>query len=161
MKERAKKWPTGRTGGRTSKHGSKAVKTHEQELEDLKKKVNYWINKWCTILRLQDWDVFFKISRKDDMRLEGSQATMGICEEVKNVFIEIIDPIDYNADIPQDIEMSVVHELVHVYMNEWPGKNNNGSEEHPGCASIAEEQAVNALATALVKLDRGFKYTDD
>lgn len=145
----------------TSKCLGNTFKTHEQEIDSLKEQVNYWVRKWSAILRLQDWDIYFAIKRKEDMSLAGSQATMNVTEEIKTMFFEIIDPIDYKSTIPQDIEMSLVHELVHIHSREWPSGGKVSTEEHPGSASIAEEQAVHALASALIKLDRGFKYIED
>lgn len=63
--------------------------------------------------------------------------------------IHIIDPIDYDPSIivEQDIEKTVVHELLHLHLAEWSDMTEDGTP-------VSGEQAINALASALVNLNR-------
>jgi len=103
---------------------------------------------WQAILRLQDWDVRCKIVRKRE--LEGERA--GECRwqlDTKQALIRILDPIDWPTDCewPQDIEQTLVHELLHLHMA--PFQPEHGTLEH-----VTMEQAIKSIATGLVRLRR-------
>jgi hypothetical protein len=63
--------------------------------------------------------------------------------------IKILESIDYPPDclLPEDQEATLVHELLHIYTQPFdlPGT---------GPKQLAEEQMLNALAHALVALER-------
>ncbi len=107
-----------------------------------------WVKKWQKILRLEDWDIRIELVRQYDLEPED-QARVKRLSTQRKAKIEIVDPGDYGPDQlsgPQDIEQTIVHELVHVYFV--------GLDKFEGAAMTLYEQAVDSLATALVNCDR-------
>ena len=69
-------------------------------------------------------------------------------KDKKCASISVLDPGDYNLpfrDILNDLELTVVHELVHLDLAALPRSEASRSNE---------EHAVNRLADALLALDR-------
>lgn len=100
---------------------------------------------WQPALRLQHWTITVEYKR----RLGASAQNRYMMLSLKSK-IEIIDPIDYDADFcnePQDVERSLVHELLHLHFA--PISPDNDSPGH-----LHEEQAVESLARAFVALKR-------
>ena len=66
----------------------------------------------------------------------------------KSAVIWVLDPSDYRLPFPQmlnDMELTIVHELVHLELASLPrSEASRGSEEY----------AVNGIAEALLALDR-------
>jgi len=103
--------------------------------------------KWQKILRLQDWEIKVCICRGRDLSLDG-QAEVHWRMEKKAAIVNLLDPVDYdNKRFPQDHETGLVHELLHLHMAGFAAEN--GTPE-----DIAQEQAIHALSTAFVRLDR-------
>lgn len=106
---------------------------------------------WQGILRLQDWRVFLRKTRARDMSNPDHQ---GECEWVlsrKEAYISLLDPVDYPPDAiePQDEELTLVHELMHLHFAPfWTDKGEDDPER------IAMEQAIELTAQALVRLKR-------
>ena len=104
---------------------------------------------WQRILRLQDWDIAIDILRARDMGLDGGQAEVHWKAESKSAIIHLLDPADYqNNYFEQNQERSLVHELLHLHMVMFATET--GTPE-----DTAQEQAVNAIANALVALKKG------
>ncbi len=104
---------------------------------------------WQKILRLQDWDVTAVIRRGREMKLEDAQAEVSWKSENKTAIVRLLDPLDYQNDIyEQDHERSLVHELLHLHMVMF-------ATETGTLEDLAQEQAINAMATAFVGLKRG------
>lgn len=104
------------------------------------------LREWQTALRLQHWTITIQYTR----RLGASAQNRYFINSLKSK-IEVIDPIDYDADFcnePQDVERSVVHELMHLHFA--PISPDNDSPGH-----LHEEQAVETLARAVVAIKRG------
>lgn len=100
---------------------------------------------WQPALRLQHWTITVQYTR----RLEASAQNRYMLLSLKSK-IEIVDPIDYNADYcnePQDVERSLVHELLHLHFAAISPDNDSPQHVH-------EEQAVESLARAFVALKR-------
>lgn len=102
---------------------------------------------WQKILRLQDWIVDLKISRERDFVTKDANAEISLNEQHKLAFVKILDPVDFDEDqfSPQDMEKSLVHELLRIHF--WPLRESDANE-------TAEEQAINMIAGALVDLYR-------
>jgi len=104
------------------------------------------LREWQAALRLQHWTITIQYTR----RLGASAQVRYFVNSLK-AKIEVIDPIDYDADFcnePQDAERSVVHELMHLHFA--PISPDNDSPGH-----LHEEQAVEALSRAVVAIKRG------
>ncbi|MBD2771150.1 hypothetical protein [Iningainema tapete] len=103
---------------------------------------------WQQRLKLQDWDVNVKIVSLREMgeSLSGS-VTYNIGKKIAD--IKLIKPEDYPCDSmrPQDMEETLVHELLHLHFAPL-GIENDTPEQ------LAEEQAINALAKALIQFKR-------
>ncbi|MCY9513310.1 hypothetical protein [Paenibacillus apiarius] len=101
---------------------------------------------WQKTLRLQDWIVVVGISRARDMQLDNC---CGVCEwslPKRMANIRILDPTDYPADSmePQDMELTLVHELLHLHFAPMSTEDN----------TVPEEQAIEAISRGLVELKR-------
>lgn len=103
---------------------------------------------WQKTLKLQDWDIVIDIRREREMELEGGQAEVHWHKDKRMAIIHLLDPLDYsNQYWPQDHEMSLVHELLHIHMVGFAAED--GTPE-----DAAQEQAINAISFALVDLKR-------
>ena len=108
-----------------------------------------WV--WQRRLNLQDWNVSVVVSRAGELK----PRTLGNVHwdlDKKTAVIRVLDPADYRLApslILRDIELTVVHELIHL-------------EIAPALADLhrtdanreQEEKAVNRMADALLLLDR-------
>ena len=120
-----------------------------QELQDL----SAW---WQNRLELQDWRIHVRFVRgRHLMQHDYCAADIEWVNEHKYAFISIRTEDDYrdqfpdtSAAIPYDAERSLVHELLHIHTRAWETKQDSPE-------SIAEEQAINALARTLVAMKRG------
>ncbi len=108
---------------------------------------------WQTILGLSDWYVEIEINRKENFckgKFQGKWLN-GLNSpnlQTKAAFINIIDPVDYpdSAILPQDMEETLVHELLHLHTCNYHHKFDEDSLEL--------EQTVELMARAFVKLKR-------
>lgn len=113
----------------------------EQELQEL-------CRKWQERLRLQDWDIVVRLVRKRDFAIKD--GVDGECEwesQNKIAIIRILDPIDYDPDciLEQDIERTLVHELLHLHFALF---------REEGIRETLLEQAICAISKTLVALAR-------
>jgi hypothetical protein len=106
---------------------------------------------WQRTLRLQDWQIKVKIARGNGLDLpEGIQ---GRCEWVikrRSAFIRLLDPVDWDKTClwPQDMEVTLVHELLHLHMAPFDEFKVGTPKD------VAVEQAIVAISNALVTLKR-------
>ena len=107
---------------------------------------------WQKRLKLQGWDISVVVARACDLRPKTA-GNVHWYPEKKSAVIRVLDPADYKlpfAAVLEDIEFTVVHELVHLEMAPVL------SDLHRTEANRAEEEhAVNQMTEALLKLDRG------
>jgi hypothetical protein len=109
-----------------------------------------WV--WQKRLNLQEWDLSVVASRANELKPK-TVGNIHWDREKKTAIIRILDPADYNMpfdEMLRDIEFTVVHELIHLEMvpvlSDLQRTQENRREE---------EHAVNHMAEALLKLDRG------
>lgn len=105
---------------------------------------------WQDILNLQHWRVKLKIARGNGLDLPD--GTQGRCEWVikkRSALIRLLDPIDWDKTClwPQDMEQTLVHELLHLHFAAFDIKDDSPED-------IASEQTIEALSRALVCLKR-------
>lgn len=109
----------------------------------LSERLTYWRQR----LNLAEWQISIVMTRRDDLK----PKTLGKVrwdKHKRTAVIEVLDASDYTllpSAILDDMELTVVHELVHLELASLPR-----SEASPS----SEEHAVNRIAEALVKLDR-------
>ena len=107
---------------------------------------------WQKRLNLQDWNISVIIARTTDLK----PRTLGNIHwdsEKKTAVIRVLDPADYQmapAEMYDDIEFTVVHELIHLELA--PALSQFSRNE---ASRREEEHAVNHMAEALLKLQRG------
>lgn len=107
---------------------------------------------WQKRLNLQDWKVSLIVSRATELK----PKTLGNIHwdsDKKTAVIRVLDPADYKLAedaMMKDIEFTVVHELIHLELSPVlsPFRRDEANRRE-------EEHAVNHLADALIKMDRG------
>jgi hypothetical protein len=108
--------------------------------------------RWQKRLQLEDWKITVVVARASEMK----PKTLGNIHwdtDTKTATIRVLDPADYEMSQPdmlKDMEFTVVHELIHLELASVlsPLSRNDASRRE-------EEHAVNHMADALLKLDRG------
>jgi hypothetical protein len=103
------------------------------------------LQEWQKRLRLQDWIIDAKIKRDRD--LPGNvEASVNWVLTKKMASISILDPMDYPPDamVPQDMENSLVHELLHLHLAPISNYGNDDNYQ------IFEEQAIESIASGLI-----------
>jgi hypothetical protein len=107
---------------------------------------------WQRRLKLQDWNICVVVARATELK----PKTLGNIHwdsDKKTATIRVLDPADYKVpfdDMLKDMEFTVVHELIHLELSPVlsPLQRNDANRRD-------EEHAVNDMADALLKLDRG------
>lgn len=105
-------------------------------------------------LRLQDWDIVVRVKRQFDMARADAAGHCSCVVALKEAVISILDVVDWDPDIikPQDQEMYLVHELLHVHFSQMHDEYNS---------PVHVEQAIQKIAEALVALKREAARKDD
>lgn len=103
---------------------------------------------WQPRLKLDDWKISIVFTRLSDL----PPKTLGGIrwdKSKKTAVIWVLDPADYQLPHPamlDDMELTIVHELVHLDLSSLPrGQASRGSEE----------RAVEGIAEAMLGLERG------
>jgi hypothetical protein len=112
--------------------------------------LNYVIGRlavWQQRLGLQDWTISIIMSHPSELK----PKTLGNIHwdsDKKSAMIRVLDASDYKLpyhDMLDDMEFTVVHELIHLELSSLPRSEASRRDE---------EHAVNQIADALLKLDR-------
>jgi hypothetical protein len=109
--------------------------------------VNERLLLWQQRLNLQDWKISIVMSHPADLK----PKTLGNIHwdaDKKSAVIRVLDASDYKMtfhDMLEDMEFTVVHELIHLELSSLPRSEASRRDE---------EHAVNQIADALLKLDR-------
>lgn len=111
---------------------------------------------WQKILRLQDWRIHVMMVDSDE--IENNAGQCHVHQHGKTAVIKLIKPEAYNRTsafakaFPDtlDTEVTLVHELLHI-----PFDGLFVEEEDNELRTDREESALELLAHALVKMDRG------
>ncbi|MFD1450845.1 hypothetical protein [Oceanobacillus sojae] len=116
--------------------------------EQLQEKLAYWQK----ILRLSDWIITVRIARERDMNLSGCAGEISWSLNNKAASIRILDEIDCPQDLmyPQDMEKTLVHELLHLHLAPISDHFSNDNDIY----TVFEEQAIDCIADALVRVSR-------
>jgi hypothetical protein len=108
--------------------------------------VHDWLRIWQKRLRLEDWKIDVKIVRIWELE-QGTLGHIDWSAPHKTAVIKVLNPADYELPkdkIPQDMELSIVHELVHLHLSVLPLNKSSRT---------AEEQVVSMISDALVNLE--------
>jgi|SRR5579871_1710220 len=109
--------------------------------------VNARLSVWQHRLNLDDWKITIIMSHPSDLK----PKTLGNIHwdaDKKSAVIRVLDSSDYKMSFPDmldDMEFTVVHELIHLELSSLPRSEASRRDE---------EHAVNQIADALLKLDR-------
>jgi len=116
---------------------------HKPDLDGL-------LTTWQKLLRLQDWSIKVVSVRLHEMTAPDRAAEVLSLPQAKQALIRVLDPIDYQSPLgfPYDPEEALIHELLHLHLQPFD------PEEGDELAGIAQEQAVNMIAAALLSLRR-------
>lgn len=110
-----------------------------------------WVRVWQKRLHLDDWKIEARIVRTSELKPE----TLGNLKwntVSRTATIKVLNPSDYDlapTDIAEDIEYTVVHELIHLQLSVLPRDSSKKG---------IEEQVVNKLADALMQFERGQSF---
>jgi hypothetical protein len=115
--------------------------------------LNRYCERWQEMLRLQHWKLKVRYGRAREMVSdENGSIAWGRCMVNENHLrakMLILHPDDYEDDEGrQDIEVTIVHELLHVLMH--PLRREAKYPDVPG--DVAEEQVINVTSELLVDL---------
>ena len=100
---------------------------------------------WQDRLNLKDWDIRFQLVRTDKLEPKTLGNINWDCD-VKVAKISVLSTYDYKLPyraMLDDMEFTVVHEMVHLQLASLPRSD---------ASRRVEEHAVNELAAALLKL---------
>ena len=106
---------------------------------------------WQKRLNLEDWKLGVEVVRATELK----PRTLGNIHwdtDRKTAVIRVLDPADYRMAEPEmlnDIEFTVVHELIHLELAPVLGPLTRSDANRR-----EEEHAVNNMADGLLKLDR-------
>jgi|SRR5579871_718405 len=113
--------------------------------------VENWTASWQKRLDLQDWKITTEIVRIWDLKPD-TLGNLHWNSENKTALIHVLNPVDYDlppSQIPQDIEYTIVHELIHLQLSVLP---------HDPNGKNLEERVVNKISEALFQLEKGETY---
>lgn len=107
--------------------------------------LNELVCKWQELLRLQDWDIYIAFVDKDTLD-RGQVASSTVYMLRKKAYLRFVHPDQFGEAslVPEDLEQSVVHELLHIPLNAMEVAN-----------ETLHEQFVDQMANLLVGLHRG------
>ena len=105
--------------------------------------------KWQDFLRLSHWDIAVCIRSSHDMPLQYSQAANHISLEHEKALISVLNPAEFpDGFFSQDMEVSLVHELLHIPLMFF-AQPDEDSIEH-----VLMEAFIEGTAKLLVNLSR-------
>jgi hypothetical protein len=100
---------------------------------------------WQDRLDLKDWDIRFHLVRSDKLEPK-TLGNINWDSDVKKATISVLSTYDYTLpynEMLDDMEFTVVHEMVHLHLASLPRSE---------ASRRVEEHAVNELARALLNL---------
>jgi hypothetical protein len=109
--------------------------------------VNERLAVWRQYLHLEDWKISIVMTRRSDLKPK-TRGHVRWDKDKKSAVIGVLDPSDYQLpfrEMLDDMEFTIVHELVHLELASLPRSEASRS---------SEEHAVNGITEALLRLDR-------
>jgi len=109
--------------------------------------VNEKLSVWSNRLNLEGWQISVIMTRRDDLK-ENTLGGIRWDKGKKSAVIKVQNASDYRLPVPEmlnDMELTIVHELVHLELSSLP--RNEASRS-------TEEKVVNQIASALLRLDQ-------
>jgi hypothetical protein len=128
----------------------------QQAAEDRQALANRYVHEilpyWQHRLALDDWEVHSLLSRPEDLR-PGTLGNIHWDREKKAATIRVMDSTGYHADLAamlKDMQVTVVHELVHLELASLPVAEADRSNQ---------EFAIDHLTDALLAAEQGHPAT--
>jgi hypothetical protein len=122
-------------------------------IEQLSDRCAYWQKR----LRLQDWDIKLEYARDRDMPNCWGQVIRWNVDN-RTAVIQFVEPGSFSmVDYPYghfDLEDTLIHELLHIYTEGILGRGNGMNPDRDSAQNTFAEQLCDAIAAALVALDR-------
>jgi len=111
------------------------------------------------ILRLQDWRNKIRIMRGYEFDNEDAEGQVKYTLSRKEALIYILDHVDYESThaFPQDMEVTLVHELIHLHFAEVSDRCEKAEVD----ITVPLEQAIHCLAEAIVTLRRSARRKEN
>lgn len=111
--------------------------------------LNTLLSEWQDILGLQDWDIKIRWVAHYELPPDVKAAINQVWQK-KAAVTKVLRREDYDRDIPwdQDVEGSIVHELLHILFHPFEPTDEN-SLEFATC-----HQALDQLAGSLMRVKR-------
>lgn len=100
---------------------------------------------WQGILHLDSWNVTLEISPRNELRA-GTVGNIHWDDDQKSARIRVMQASDYKVPFYwalEDMEFTVLHELLHLELSALPRTDDS---------RVEEEHAVDRMASALLKL---------
>lgn len=109
---------------------------------------------WQQRLRLQDWRVAVKIVPQYEIPGNWGECSRNTRKKIATIRVAFPTATDacVDHDFPEDPEVVLVHELLHLTFADFDVTNDG---EVDPLVSQAQEQAINMIAGALVEAKRG------
>ena len=105
--------------------------------------------KWQSALRLGGWDIDAQVVRRADLSDQTNNAEIRYSIPHSQAVLSLLDPEDYDGDGPQDHEVSIVHELLHLRFAGLDPRIKGDA-----MADMVLEQAICTCALVMVQLKR-------
>jgi hypothetical protein len=106
-------------------------------------------DRWQSALRLGGWEIDVQIVRQGDLSDHNNSAEIRYSIPHLHAVLSLLDPNDYDGDSPQDHEVSIVHELLHLRFAGLDPKIKGDA-----MADMVMEQAICTCALVMVQLKR-------
>ena len=113
--------------------------------------VDGWTRSWQKRLDLGEWRITTLIVRVPDLK-PNTLGNLKWNSGEKTAVIKVLNPLDYDitaAEIPVDMEYTILHELIHLQLSVLP---------HDGSSKTVEETVVNRIGEAMFQLAKGPAY---
>lgn len=113
-------------------------------------KLHEAVDYWATLLSLGGWEIDVSVIKAEEMP-DGAEGACSTYPKLNYARIQLISPDDYptlRSPWPYDMELTLVHELLHVV--HWT----DDTDEDSGLRNTLHERAVETTAQALVALKR-------
>ena len=127
--------------------GSPEASAQSEAARKAEQFVNERLSVWSKRLNLDGWQISVVMTRRDDLKA-NTLGGIRWDKTKKSAVIKVQDASDYRLPLEEmlnDMEFTIVHELVHLELASLPRSEASRS---------SEEHAVNQIADALLRLDR-------